>query len=415
MTPNEVNRHTLSNGLRLVHSEDTSTPNVALDILYDVGSRDENPSLTGMAHLFEHLMFGGSPNVPFFDTELEIAGGWSNAWTSSDFTNFYDVLPAVNVQTAFWIESDRMKGLSFSDKALEVQKKVVVEEFKQTSLNRPYGDTAHHLHSLLYHNHPYRWPVIGLDPSHIEKVTEMDVRQFFYRHYGPDNAVLAITGNISFNRAVGLTERWFSEIPPISPSQRMLASEPSIASPRYKEITGKVPYPRLTIAFLMAGRDSFNDLEYEAADILTDILASGRSSRFYRNLIIPGYLAFADASIYGSRDVGYMMITGQCENNSESAIREAECCLWHELDNVLQYGVTCDELDRAVNKYITRMEYNNIGFLSKAQSLAMDEMLGLDSRMLIRRYRSLTPEIVNEIARRIIHKEKSATLVYRPV
>ena len=208
----QINRFTLPNGLRVVHTRDTATAMVAVNVLYDVGARDESPALTGMAHLFEHLMFGGSVNVADFDGALSAAGGVSNAWTSSDFTNFYDVLPAVNLDTALWLESDRMLRLAFSEKSLQVQRHVVIEEFKQVCLNRPYGDLDHHLRSLAFTRHPYRYPVIGKEFSHIEKVTDEDVRNWFFSHYAPDNAVLAVCGNVGFDRVRESVNRWFGDM-----------------------------------------------------------------------------------------------------------------------------------------------------------------------------------------------------------
>ena len=193
----EYNKFTLSNGLRVIHNYDGATAMVALNVMYNVGARDEKPNMTGMAHLFEHLMFGGSVNIPDFDGAIESAGGMNNAWTSNDYTNFYDIVPSQNAETAFWVESDRMLSLAFSDKALEVQRNVVIEEFKQTCLNKPYGDMSHHLRGLMYQIHPYRYPVIGKEISHIEKVTQDDVRDFFYSHYAPNNAVLSISGRIT--------------------------------------------------------------------------------------------------------------------------------------------------------------------------------------------------------------------------
>ena len=209
----EVNRFTLPNGLRVAHVRDSATAMVAVNTLYDVGARDESPELTGMAHLFEHLMFSGTEAMPDFDAPLSAAGGISNAWTSNDFTNFYDVLPAVNIETALWLESDRMRGLAFSEKGLQVQKSVVTEEFKQVCLNQPYGDRDHALRSLAYRIHPYRHPVIGKDFSHIERVTPDDERQWFYSHYAPNNAILAICGNIDFDTTRRLVEKWYAGIP----------------------------------------------------------------------------------------------------------------------------------------------------------------------------------------------------------
>lgn len=209
----EINRHTLSNGLRIVHSEDNTTQMVALNILYDVGARDEDPEHTGFAHLFEHLMFGGSINVPDYDTPVQNAGGENNAWTNNDITNYYITLPRQNVETGFWLESDRMLSLDFNPRSLEVQRQVVIEEFKQRNLNQPYGDASHLLRALAYKVHPYRWPTIGKEISHIANATSEEVQAFFFRYYAPDNAILAVTGHITFEETVALAEKWFSRFP----------------------------------------------------------------------------------------------------------------------------------------------------------------------------------------------------------
>ena len=414
MTGAAINRHTLDNGLRIVHCEDTSTPDVAFDIAYGVGSRDESPRLTGMAHLFEHLMFGGTPRIPDFDRELEMAGGWSNAWTSADYTNFYDVLPAVNAETAFWLESDRMQGLLFSEQALSIQKSVVVEEFKQTALNRPYGDLSHLLHRLLFKTHPYKTPVIGEDPAHIERVTNDDLKPFFHDHYVPNNAVVAVTGNISFARVIELAEKWFGEIPSLSRVQKEFPSEPPIALPRRLVVHRAVPFPRIVVAFHMTGRDNCDSLEYEAADILTDILASGRASRFYQVLVSTGQLPVADASILGSRDTGYLMLTVQPTSSNPSDIKKAEELLWGEIERLKNDGVTENELLMAVNRFITSKEYEQTGFLNKARNLAVNELTGLDSNRIMARYRALTTEDIVTTARKLLVPDRSATLLYLP-
>ena len=222
----KINRHILDNGLRLVHSQDESTQMVALNILYNVGARDEHPEHTGFAHLFEHLMFGGSVNIPDYDMPLQLAGGENNAWTNNDITNYYLTVPRQNVETGFWLESDRMLSLDFSGRSLEVQRGVVMEEFKQRCLNQPYGDVGHLLRPLAYRTHTYQWPTIGKDLSHIANATLEEVKAFFFRFYAPNNAILAVTGNIAFEEAVALTEKWFGPIPRREVPQRNLPQEP---------------------------------------------------------------------------------------------------------------------------------------------------------------------------------------------
>ena len=280
--PINVARHTLPNGLRLVHSYDPTTAMVAVDVLYNVGARDENRSLTGIAHLFEHLMFAGSANIPDFDGELEAAGGRSNAWTSNDFTNFYDTLPAQNLDTALHLESDRMLSPAFSENSLRVQRGVVIEEFKQQCLDRPYGDIYHHLRRIAYaESHPYSWPVIGLSPDHVAKVTMDDARQWFFSHYAPNNAVLAISGGVPFDEACAKAEEWFYDVP-----AREIAPRPTVdpgfpSNPVVETVRGNVPLPLITVAYPMA---SYGTPEYFAADTITDILSVGRSARLRNSL-----------------------------------------------------------------------------------------------------------------------------------
>ena len=271
-----INRLTLENGLRLVHHEDTSTQMVALNIVYDVGARDEHPDHTGFAHLFEHLMFGGSRHIPDYDTPLQLAGGENNAWTNNDITNYYLTVPKANVETGFWLESDRMLGLDFSEHSLEVQRGVVMEEFKQRCLNQPYGDVGHLLRPLAYKVHPYRWPTIGKELSHIAQATLDEVRTFFYRHYAPNNAVLAVTGNISWKETVRLTQKWFGDIPRREVPARQLAQEPTQDEERRLEVKRPVPVDALFMAFHMCRRD---EPDYYAFDILSDLLAKAFGAR----------------------------------------------------------------------------------------------------------------------------------------
>ena len=278
-----VNRHTMANGLRIVHSPDTTTAMVGMNILYNVGARDESRRLTGMAHLFEHLMFGGSANIADFDEVLERAGGRSNAWTSSDFTNFYLSIPAQNVETAFYLESDRMLALSFSQRSLSIQQGVVIEEFKQQCLDRPYGKMMHVLREAMYSSqHPYSWPTIGLKPEHIAQVTLEDVEKWFYSHYAPNNAIMAVTGNISFERVVELAEKWFGDIPRREIAPRQLPSPGFPEADVFRQVYDHVPSTMVVVALPMS---SYGTEEYFAADAITDLLSAGRASRFTSNII----------------------------------------------------------------------------------------------------------------------------------
>ncbi len=414
-------RFTLDNGLRVVHNLDESTAMVAVNILYNVGSRDESPDMTGLAHLFEHLMFAGSVNIPDFDAEMERAGGINNAWTSNDFTNFYDVAPAQNIETLLWLESDRMLSLAFSDKELEVQRNVVIEEFKQTCLNRPYGDMTHKLRSIIYREHPYRYPTIGKEISHIEKVTEQDVRDFFYRHYAPNNAVLSISGNISLERTRSLVEKWFGDIPRREIPARTYGQEPEITAPRRLEVTGNVPQTLVVIAFPMPG---YGEEGYVECDLITDLLAAGKSSRFYRNLVMGSKIfTDADASIIGSEEPGFLMLKAQLADSSDTAIAQAERLLLEQAmlltrtaepghsDN--DGGITDYEVQRAINRFASDTTFSSVNYLSRAQALGLAEMHGEDINSIVPYYRTMTPQRLASTAARIITPERSCTLVYK--
>ena len=407
---------TLSNGLRAVHNYDPSTAMVAVNILYNVGSRDESPELTGLAHLFEHLMFGGSANVPDFDAEIERAGGTNNAWTSNDFTNFYDVAPAANFETLLWLESDRMLGLSFSPRSLEVQRSVVIEEFKQTHLNRPYGDVAHRLRELLYTSHPYRYPTIGREISHIERVTLDDVKHFFYTHYAPNNAVIAISGNVTLEQARDGLERWFGPIPARDIAPRLYQPEPVVESPRTMTVTGHVPQPLVVVAYPMAG---YGQPGYIEADLITDVLASGRSSRFYRNLVMADSLfTEADASIAGSEEPGFLMLRGRLTDASPEAVERAVEALNSRARELTAAeedgGLTHGELGRALNRYDSNHRFSMLSYLSRAQELAMAEMHGEDINRRVDAYRHITREDVVATAAQVLDPAKACTLIYLP-
>ena len=406
----ELNHFTLSNGLRVVHNHDSATAMVALNILYNVGARDENENLTGLAHLFEHLMFGGSINIPDFDQAMEQAGGWNNAWTSNDFTNFYDVLPAQNAETAFWLESDRMLSLAFSDKALEVQRSVVIEEFKEVCLNKPYGDMAHHLRDLVYTSHPYRFPTIGKEISHIEKVTQDDVIKFFHSHYAPNNAVLAISGNISLEETKRLAEKWFGDIPQREITPRTYTPEPTQTAPRSKIVTADVPQAVLIKAYHMPGH---GHKDYIPCDIITDLLASGRSARFYRNLLMGTDLfTEIDASITGSDEPGYLMLSARLRENSDSAIQQAEETIENEIQKLWNNTITEYELTRTINRFESNNTFSTIGFLPKAQAMAMGEMQGEDINQITSKYRAVTIEQIQQVAEQVLSPNNCSTLVY---
>ena len=408
----EYNTFTLSNGLRVVHNYDGATAMVALNVMYNVGARDESPEMTGMAHLFEHLMFGGSVNVPDFDGAIENAGGMNNAWTSNDYTNFYDIVPAQNVETAFWVESDRMLSLAFSDKALEVQRNVVIEEFKQTCLNRPYGDMSHYLRAMVYKHHPYRYPVIGKEISHIEKVTQDDVKEFFYSHYAPNNAVLSVSGNVSFDETCRLAEKWFGSIPVRNIAPRNYPQEPEQVEARREDVKGNVPQLAMVKAFRMPGYGQPNYIE---CDIITDLLASGRSSRFYRNLLMTtGAFTEIDASIIGSDEPGFMMLNCKLTENDDASINKAESLIMNEVQRLIDGDVSDYELTRTINRFESNFMFSSMGFMAKAQSLANYVMHNEDVNDVVNRYRKVTIDDIARVASEIFVPEKSSTLIYRP-
>lgn len=410
----EFRRYTLPNGLRVIHNYDPSTVMVAVDVLYNTGARDERRELTGIAHLFEHLMFGGSENVERFDRELENAGGRNNAWTSNDFTNFYDIVPAVNVETVFHLESDRMLALSFNPKALEVQRSVVIEEFKQQCLNRPYGDLMHGLRAALYSPaHPYSWPVIGIEPGHIAGVTDSDVREWFYSHYAPDNAVLAISGRLDYDEGRRLVEKWFGDIPRRNPAARSLPSPGFPASPVLRRMSGRVPHPMLAIAIPM---DAYGTHDYRVADCITDILSAGRSSRIYRNLIAggDGSIIEADASVSGAEERGFMLFTARTATDSDEALDAAARALMEQLAALAVPGdVSEHELERTLNRFESTFVLSNLDALSKAQNLAMAEMHGEDINDTVALQRTITAADIARVAAQL-SATPAATVYYRP-
>lgn len=404
-----VDKLTLSNGMRVVTRHDPSTAMAAVNILHDVGARDESPELTGMAHLFEHLMFGGSANAPDFDAALEQAGGMSNAWTSNDFTNFYDILPAHNIETAFWLESDRMAVPGFTQVKLDNQKSVVIEEFKQTCLNKPYGDTMHKLRALAYKVHPYRWPTIGLTTDDIEKVSLDDVKSFFAKHYGPEHTVLSVVGNVDSDTVFRLAEKWFGDIEARPGYVRDLPVEPLPEGPRRMTDKSDIPANMFHIVFPMGG---YHDADYRGADLLTDILASGNSSRFYRNLLMKsGVFSSVDACILGSEDPGMLHVTATMTDNSAETLARGERLVKDELNRLVENGVTPDEVKRAVNRYASDNTFGEISYGVAAQNLAFAELHGELPGENLNAYRQLTADDVNRAARSIIDFEKSSTLI----
>ena len=407
----KVNHHTLDNGLRIVHHEDYSTQMVALNILYDVGARDEDPEHTGFAHLFEHLMFGGSVNIPDYDTPVQNAGGENNAWTNNDITNYYITLPYQNVETGFWLESDRMLSLDFSPQSLEVQRQVVIEEFKQRNLNQPYGDASHLLREMAYQHHPYRWPTIGKEISHIANATLEEVKEFFYRFYAPNNAILSVTGHISFEDTLRLAEKWFGPIPARQIPRRNLPAEKPQIHIRRQSVERKVPLDALYMAFHMCNRFS---PEYYVFDIITDLLSNGRSSRFIQTLVQEKKLfASIDAYISGSLDEGLLHITGKPAPGI--SLEEAEQAIWEELEKLKTVPVSDEELEKVKNRYESEQIFNNINYLNVATNLAFYELIGKaeDINAEVGKYRSVTSGQIQETARRTFVPDNCSILYYK--
>ena len=405
-------KYTLDNGLRLVVHEDKSSPMVAVNVVYDVGSRDEDPGKTGFAHLFEHLMFGGSQNVPDFDGPIQNAGGENNAFTNTDMTNFYNVLPAENVETALWLESDRMKQLVFSEKALNIQKKVVVEEFKETCLTEPYGDVWHHLADLAYEKHSYKWPTIGKTPDHIKDAKLDDVVHFFNKHYTPQNAIIVISGNMSSNRAYELVQKWFADIPAGIKYNRALEQDLPQLEKKQKIVKGNVPLTALYLSFHMVDR---SHPDYYAYDLLSDVLSNGRSSRLFQRLYKENPMfSQIDAYISGTFDPGLFVIEGRPMPNIE--IDQAKAAIWKELDNLKQEKLDQRELQKIKNKIESSLEYSEVNILHKSMSLAYFELLG-DANLINKEaesYQKVTSEDIQRVAQNIFVEENCAELIYLP-
>lgn len=407
----QINRHILSNGLRLVHSQDASTQMVALNVLYNVGARDENPEHTGFAHLFEHLMFGGSVNIPDYDAPLQLAGGENNAWTNNDITNYYLTVPRQNVETGFWLESDRMLSLDFSERSLEVQRGVVMEEFKQRCLNQPYGDVGHLLRPLAYRVHPYQWPTIGKELSHIANATLEEVKDFFFRFYAPNNAVLAVTGNISFEEAISLTEKWFGPIPRREVPLRQLPKEPVQTGERRQVVERNVPLDSLFMAYHMCDR---LDADYYAFDILSDILSNGRSSRLNQHLVQEKQLfSSIDAYISGTIDAGLFHISGKPA--AGVSLEEAEAAVREELNELQTALVQEHELEKVKNKFESTQIFGNINYLNVATNLAWFELNGQaeDMEKEVERYRAVTADRLKAVAQTAFREENGVVLYYK--
>lgn len=406
----EFRKHVLNNGLRLIVHEDKSSPMAVVNVLYDVGARDEDQEKTGFAHLFEHLMFGGSKHIPSYDEPLQIAGGENNAFTSNDVTNYYCKLPADNIETAFWLESDRMLSLAFNKKSLDVQRKVVCEEFKEHYINKPYGDVWHKLRELAYKKHPYRWMTIGKELSHIEEATLDDVKNFFFKHYTPVNAILVVAGNVVFEKVVELSEKWFGDIPSGERYERNLPIEPKQEEPRYLEVKADVPLDALYKCWHIFSR---TDHRYYATDLISDILSGGGSSRLYHSLVKEKKL-FSNIECYhlGSSDPGLLVIEGKLVKGV--SMREAEAGVEEEIRKLCERGITEEELQKVKNQAESAMTFEDMSITNRAASLAIYEVLG-DANLInteLSKYQSVTAEEINQLSRIIFDPANCSTLHY---
>jgi predicted Zn-dependent peptidase len=382
-----------------------------MNIMYDVGARDEDPRRTGFAHLFEHLMFGGSVNIPSYDEPLQMAGGENNAYTTNDLTNYYIQIPAENLETAFWLESDRMLSLAFEDKSLEVQRKVVCEEFKEHYLTKPYGDVWHRMRELAYKKHPYSWMTIGKELSHIEQAQLKDVKEFFFKHYRPVNAVMVVAGNVKLEQVKTLAEKWFGDIPAGEKYKRALPQEPEQKEARRLEINAKVPLDAFYKCWHMAPR---LDRRYYVADLLSDILGGGASSRLHQALVKEQQL-FSNIECYhfGSTDAGLLCIEGKLVKGK--TLEEAEKAVEAELEKMRSAWVSPEELQKVKNKTESMMAFEDMSVMNRANSLAYYELLGDAAWMNFEldKYASVTTEDILQEARRIFRDENSNTIYYR--
>lgn len=402
---------TLDNGLRVIVHEDPTVQVAVLNILYDVGSRDEDPGKTGFAHLFEHLMFGGSINIPNYDEPLQRVGGENNAFTNTDITNYYLTVPASNIETGFWLESDRMLSLSFDPHVLEVQRKVVVEEFKQRYLNQPYGDVWLKLRPLAFQVHPYLWATIGKEPSHIETATLQDVKEFFFTHYIPNNAVLVVAGNVTLYQVKQLAEKWFASIPSGKKKERRLPAEPPQRKKRILEVEADVPASALYMAWHMPGR--FHT-DFYAIDQLCDVLGRGESSRLYSSLVKEKEL-FTSLSSYvlGSVDPGLFVISGRLKNGIST--RQGEQEILELIDGLMKTGVDEAELQKVKNQAETTLEFDEVEVMNRAMNLAFASLSG-DVNLVNREkefINRVTTDDVMRVAAELIKDENLSVMHYR--
>ena len=407
----QFNQFSLSNGLRVIVHEDPSVQIAVLNILYDVGSRDEREDKTGFAHLFEHLMFGGSVNIPSYDEPLQKVGGENNAFTNTDITNYYLTVPAPNIETGFWLESDRMLSLSFDPHVLEVQRKVVIEEFKQRYLNQPYGDVWLKLRPLAYEVHPYKWATIGKEISHIENATMTDVKDFFFNHYVPNNAVLVVAGNVTTDQVKKLSEKWFGPIPAGKKTERDLKPEPAQREKRIMEVEANVPADALYKSYHMPGR--FHK-DYYSIELLSDIMSRGQSSRLYQKMVKEKEIFTSISSFtMGTIDPGLLVVSGRVKDGIK--LEEAEKELDAVMQQIIDEGVQPAELEKVKNQAYATLEFDQVEVMNRAMNLAFAALSGNANfvNQEEARIKEVTQADVQRVAKEILKENNSSILYYR--
>lgn len=408
----EYKKKTLANGLTVLVEQDKTTSMAAVNVLYKVGSKHETPDKTGFAHLFEHLMFGGSADAPDFDTPLQMAGGENNAYTSNDYTNFYDILPVQNIETALWLEADRMANLNLDEESLKVQKKVVEEEFREVCLNKPYGDSWHHFSKLIYKKHNYKWPTIGKRISHIKKAEIQDVSDFYEKHYHPANAILAISSPLDHEEVFAYADKWFGQIEGKVYDGKYCPDEPLQRKYREKSIIADVPTPMFLMAFHMPGRC---DEAYYACDLITDLLSTGRSSRFYTSLL-KGKRLVSDIDCYltGYLDNGLIIIEGR--PMPDISVEECIDHIWMEIERLKEEYVDKRELQKVKNKVVSSIAMSDLSILNKAMSMSYFEYIGMLDKMNEQEeiYESVTREDIMSAAQKYLNRKNLSVLYYLP-
>lgn len=404
-------RKTLANGLTVLANRDRQSKLAAVNILYKVGARNENPGRTGFAHLFEHLMFRGTRSVENFDLPVQMASGDNNAFTNNDYTDFYMTLPAANIETALWLESDRIEGLDITPEKLGTEKKVVIEEYRQRYLNQPYGDQTLLLRALAYKTHPYRWAAIGLTPDHIAQATLDDVREFYRTHYHPSNAILSMSADIEKERMLALAEKWFGDLPDRPAAPCPIPQEPPQTEARREEVQRDVPATTVTVAYAMGGRLS---PDFYTANLVSDLLSGGDSSRLYTRLVKQRrLLSSVNAYITGDLDPGLFIFTGQLL--PQTTPEQAEEAFREEIETLCRIPAEAREMQKVKNKFEANTLFGELNVMNKAMNLGFYEMLG-DAELANREvdaYGAVTADSILDFSRRTFRPERSSTLIYR--